>query len=190
MFELSSFTGAVRNGLAYKTGTSYGHRDAWAIGFDGIYVVGVWMGRFDGILVPGAFGGDLAVPVLFEAFAMLKPALDRLPPPPPSTLLVSHAQLPQPLKRFRPRDAAFAEADDAPKLAFPPDGARIETASFQLAVKVRDGVPPFTWLADGLPVITKSHDRSNLLDMPGPGFITLSVIDAQGRSARSRIRLD
>ena len=37
--------GAPENRLAYKTGTSYGHRDAWAIGFDGRHVVGVWMGR-------------------------------------------------------------------------------------------------------------------------------------------------
>ena len=40
--------GAPENRLAYKTGTSYGHRDAWAIGFDGAHVVGVWMGRPDG----------------------------------------------------------------------------------------------------------------------------------------------
>ena len=188
--ELPPPPGAARNGLAYKTGTSYGHRDAWAIGFDGTHVAGVWMGRPDGTPVPGAFGGDLAAPVLFEAFSLLKPELDRLPPPPPSTLLVSHAQLPQPLKRFRPRNAAFEPDENAPKLAFPPDGAHLETEAFQVAVKVRDGVPPFTWLADGLPVITKSHDRSTMLDIPGPGFVTLSVIDAKGRSARSRIRLD
>lgn len=45
--------GAPANRLAYKTGTSYGHRDAWAIGFDGKHVIGVWMGRADGTPVPG-----------------------------------------------------------------------------------------------------------------------------------------
>ena len=60
--------GAPENRLAYKTGTSYGHRDAWAIGFDGRYVVGVWMGRADGTPVPGAFGADTAAPVLFQAW--------------------------------------------------------------------------------------------------------------------------
>ena len=44
--------GAPSNRLAYKTGTSYGHRDAWAIGFDGRHVVGVWMGRADNTPVP------------------------------------------------------------------------------------------------------------------------------------------
>ncbi|MDF0601206.1 penicillin-binding protein 1C [Psychromarinibacter sp. C21-152] len=182
--------GAARNGLAYKTGTSYGHRDAWAIGFDGRHVAGVWMGRPDGTPVPGAFGGEVAAPILFEAFALLKPDLDRLPPPPPATLIVGHSGLPQPLKRFRPRDAAFAEAPDAPAVAFPPDGARVETEGDRLAVKVRDGVPPFTWLADGRPVLTRSHDRDALIEMPGPGFVTLSVIDAEGRSARTTVRLD
>ena len=60
--------GALRNGLAYKTGTSYGHRDTWAIGFDGKHVAGVWIGRPDGTPVPGAFGAEVAAPVLFEVF--------------------------------------------------------------------------------------------------------------------------
>lgn len=188
--EIPPPRGAARNGLAYKTGTSYGHRDAWAIGFDGRHVAGVWMGRPDGTPVPGAFGGEVAAPILFEAFALLKPELDRLPPPPPATLIVSHSGLPQPLKRFRPRDAAFAEAPDAPAVAFPPDGARIETQDDLLAVKVRDGIPPFTWLADGRPVLTRVHDRDALITLPGPGFVTLSVIDAEGRSARTTVRLD
>ena len=48
--------GAPENRLAYKTGTSYGHRDAWAIGYDGAHVVGVWVGRADGTPVPGLSG--------------------------------------------------------------------------------------------------------------------------------------
>jgi len=180
--------GAARTGLAYKTGTSYGHRDAWAIGFDGQHVIGVWMGRPDGTAVPGAFGGDLAAPVLFEAFALLKPKLQRLPPPPPSTLLVSHSQLPIPLKRFRPR--GIATDSTAPAVSFPPDGARLAAIENGLLVKVRDGLPPFTWLADGLPILTKTHDRSAMLELPSRGFVTLSVIDAEGRAANSRIRLD
>ena len=182
--------GASHTGLAYKTGTSYGHRDAWAIGFDGEHVVGIWMGRPDGTPVPGAFGGDLAAPILFQAFDLLKHELTRLPPPPPNTLLVSHANLPRPLKTFRSRDAVFQGDDDAPELAFPPNGARIETVSGGIAVKVRDGVAPFTWLANGLPVLTKSFDRSSILELSQSGFVTLSVIDAEGRAARSSIRID
>ncbi len=66
------------------TGTSYCHRDAWAIGFDGAYVIGVWFGRPDGASVPGALGMEAAAPALFDAFARLSPEPAPLPPPPPS----------------------------------------------------------------------------------------------------------
>jgi len=180
--------GAPENRLAYKTGTSYGHRDAWAIGFDGRHVIGVWMGRADGTPVPGAFGGELAAPVLFQAFNRLKPQLDPLPPPPPATLLVSNAQLPAPLQRFRPRTAAFLAAD-APSVTFPPDGAQVELVDGALLVRVGGGVAPFTWLADGLPVAVSTRARDTVLDLPGAGFVTLSVIDATGQSARTQVRV-
>ena len=181
--------GFPANRLAYKTGTSYGHRDAWAVGYDGRHVIGIWMGRPDGTPVPGAFGGDLAAPILFQAFARLKPKLEPLPPPPPATLIVSTAALPQPLQRFRPRNAVFAAAPDAPVLAFPPDGALVELAGGLLRVKVSDGVPPFTWMADGVPLVLNSRVREESLPLTGPGFVTLSVIDAKGRSARVSIGL-
>ncbi|MGO4908303.1 penicillin-binding protein 1C [Pseudorhodobacter sp. W20_MBD10_FR17] len=180
--------GAPVNRLAYKTGTSYGHRDAWAIGFDGAHVIGVWMGRADGTPVPGAFGGDLAAPVLFQAFARLKRGLEPLPAPPAATLMVANAALPQPLRQFRSRAAAF-EAVDAPAVAFPPDGAEVELLGDGLLLRVRGGVGPFTWLADGQPVVVAARGRQAVVRMPGPGFVVLSVIDGVGRSARARVRL-
>ena len=176
--------------IAYKTGTSYGHRDAWAIGFDGRHVIGVWMGRPDGTPVPGAFGGELAAPVLFEAFSRLKPGLDPLPPPPPGTLIVANAGLPAPLKEFRPRDALFRPDPLAPSVAFPPDGAVLAETADSLVLKVRDGHAPFTWLVDGKPLVTGEREREVSVAAPGKGFITLSVIDADGRAAKSRIRVN
>ena len=181
--------GSPANRLAYKTGTSYGHRDAWAIGFDGRHVIGVWMGRADGTPVPGAFGGELAAPVLFQAFDRLKPALTPLPPAPPATLLVSNAELPQPLQHFRSRNAAFEVAADAPAVDFPPDGAEVELLNNSLLVRVRGGVAPFTWLADGVPVAVALNTRETMLALPGAGFVTLSVIDAKGHAARAQVRL-
>lgn len=181
--------GAPQNRLAYKTGTSYGHRDAWAIGYDGRHVIGVWMGRPDGTPVPGVFGADLAAPVLFQAFARLKPALTPQPPAPPSALLVANAQLPQPLQRFRSRSAAFEVAADAPAVAFPPDGAEVELLPDGLLAKVEGGTAPFTWLANGTPVALSLRDRAVMLPGLGRGFVTLSVIDAAGRSARTTVRL-
>ncbi|MFT6450800.1 MAG: penicillin-binding protein 1C [Halocynthiibacter sp.] len=181
--------GAARNGLAYKTGTSYGHRDAWAIGFDGQHVIGVWLGRADGTPVPGVFGGELAAPVLFDAFARLKPKTEPLTPPPPATLIASNAMLPTPLQHFRPRDALFAAPLDAPKLAFPPNGA-ILAAAPRLIAKVEKGRPPFIWLLNGAAIQSASYERQAELPWPGSGFSTLAVIDADGRAARARFELE
>jgi penicillin-binding protein 1C len=118
----------------------------------------------------------------------VKPRLEPLAPPPPATLLLSTAQLPQPLRQFRSRSAAF-QPQDGPAVAFPPNGAEVELLDNGLLVRVQGGRAPFTWLADGLPVATALRDRSTLLRLPGTGFVTVSVIDALGQSARSSIRI-
>ena len=60
---------APHNRIAFKTGTSYGYRDAWSVGFDGRITIGVWVGRPDGAPVPGLVGRTAAAPILFDAFA-------------------------------------------------------------------------------------------------------------------------
>lgn len=180
--------GSASGRIAWKTGTSYGHRDAWAIGWEGDHVIGVWMGRADGTPVPGAFGGDLAAPVLFSAFARLGQALKPLPSPPPATLMVENARLPQPLQRFRPRGAILAPGV-LPEIAFPPNGAEIALEGQDLLVRVRGGTAPFTWLADGRPIEIATQSRESMLPLAAGGATTLSVIDASGRGARVKIAL-
>ena len=95
--------------IAYKTGTSYGHRDAWAIGFDGAHVIGVWFGRPDGASVPGALGLDAAAPLLFDAFARLSP--DARAAAAAAGLRADSrgvAELPAPLRRFHARGAPMS----------------------------------------------------------------------------------
>ncbi len=60
-----------RPSLAWKTGTSYGFRDAWAIGVAPRYVLGVWIGRPDGTPVPGQFGLASAAPLLLQVHDLL-----------------------------------------------------------------------------------------------------------------------
>ncbi|MCL4105009.1 UNVERIFIED_CONTAM: hypothetical protein GTU68_018716 [Idotea baltica] len=182
-------SGHAQRRIAYKTGTSYGHRDAWAIGFDGRHVVGVWMGRPDGTPVPGAFGGALAAPLLFEAFGRIKPQADPLPPPPPNALLLSNANLPTQLQRFQGQRSIERVDPLAPKLAFPPNGARLENVE-SLIAKVKDGQGPFTWLANG--ALIKSTVRGRQVDLGdfGKGYVELAVIDAKGRAARSTFFLE
>ena len=57
--------------IAWKTGTSFGHRDAWAIGVTPKYVVGIWVGNADGEGRPGVTGVSVAAPVMFKIFKLL-----------------------------------------------------------------------------------------------------------------------
>lgn len=63
--SLSSFAMTSAQPLAWKTGTSFGHRDTWAIGVSLQYTIGVWLGRPDGTPIPGHTGRDTAGPLLF-----------------------------------------------------------------------------------------------------------------------------
>jgi penicillin-binding protein 1C len=54
--------------IAWKTGTSYGHRDAWSIGYNASFTIGVWVGNFDGHGVPELVGAEIAAPLLFDLF--------------------------------------------------------------------------------------------------------------------------
>lgn len=64
--------------VAWKTGTSYGFRDAWAIGATRRYTVGVWVGRPDGTPMPGQYGAITALPLLFQAIDSLPRAPSNL----------------------------------------------------------------------------------------------------------------
>jgi penicillin-binding protein 1C len=189
---------AAMSQLAYKTGTSYGHRDAWAVGFDGRHVVGVWIGRPDGAPAPGIAGIDQAAPLLFEAFGRLGGELAPLPAPPLGVLTVSNAELPLPLRRLRQPAAGPLAARSGPEIAFPPNGARVDLGlgaemnrpnTAGLALKVRNGTPPFTWLVNGRPLDAVPYERAASWRPDGPGFISISVIDAQGNSDRVEVFL-
>ncbi|MDO5606756.1 MAG: penicillin-binding protein 1C, partial [Paracoccus sp. (in: a-proteobacteria)] len=184
--------------VAYKTGTSYGHRDALAIGYDGRFVIGVWLGRADGTPVPGAFGGQVAAPLMFEMFDMLGPRARPLPAPPPETLIAANPGLPLPLRRFTPpggatsapaRPGAAARAADEPlMIVFPPDGAELELTSDHFPVRARGGVPPYSWMLNGVPAIIATPQP--VADLPAaPGLSELSVTDSAGMTQRARLRM-
>lgn len=132
------------------------------------------------------YGGDVAAPLLFDVFARLGPRPVPLAPAPPDALVVTHAELPAPLRHFGQR---AGQSQDAPELAFPPDGAVMMAGQDGLVARVDRGRAPFSWFANGVPVVLRSHDRSTVLPLHGPGFFSLSVVDADGLAARARIEM-
>nr|WP_295462776.1 penicillin-binding protein 1C [Mesorhizobium sp.] len=187
--------GAMRNGIAYKTGTSYGYRDAWAVGFDGRHVLGVWVGRADGSAVPGISGFGTAAPLLFDAFVKSGLPITPLPRAPAGALRQAFADLPVTLRRFestasetKPRGVAEA----APQIVFPPQGARLALADgvagfSPLVLKLQGGRAPFRWLANGKPWPEAERRRTARWLPDGAGQQTLTVIDAAGRAASVRV---
>lgn len=65
-YGMGMFDTGLRPRVAWKTGTSYGYRDAWALGGTRRYTVGVWVGRPDGTPLPGQYGAITALPLMFE----------------------------------------------------------------------------------------------------------------------------
>jgi penicillin-binding protein 1C len=186
----------VHNRIAFKTGTSYGYRDAWSVGYDGRITIGVWVGRPDGAPVPGLAGRTAAAPILFDAFSRTGKLPAALPKPPKGTLVASNAKLPLPLRRFRPvGELVRTGTEQAPRIQFPLNGSRIDvdrSGGGQLSampVKVAGGVLPMTVLVNGAAVGEIDSRRQRLVDPPGPGFARLTVIDATGAADTVVIRM-
>ncbi len=193
--------------IAYKTGTSYGYRDAWAIGYDGQFVVGVWVGRPDGSPSPDRFGRNTAAPLLFKLFDLIPEsrsgaAGQAMAAKPADAVEFGREKLPATLRRFEPRSprAAVGSGDSAAKaplvLSFPPAGATIaleagESAKPHLALIAEGGKRPLRWVVNGRPLDGPANKSQAFWPVDGEGFVRVTVIDAEGNSATSlaRVRL-
>jgi penicillin-binding protein 1C len=180
--------------VAFKTGTSYGYRDAWSVGFDGRYTIGVWVGRPDGAPVPGLIGRSAAAPILFDAFARLPSQPASLPRAPSGVLVTTSAKLPPPLKLFQPGEHG-GTAETKLHILFPPDGARLDQRAATddtlapVPLKITGGVAPLTILVNGVPA--SAQPRGRLFFQPqGPGFARVTVIDGSGAADSVMVRID
>jgi penicillin-binding protein 1C len=189
---------ALKGRIAFKTGTSYGFRDALAIGFDRRTTIAVWVGRPDNGPTPGLVGREAAAPILFDAFERLGRSIEPIAPPKGVVRASITADLPPPLRRLR-QDAPkmFAAPETASlKIAFPPDGARIDLGlkegarDGRLALKALGGSPPFTWFVNGAPVGEAEIRRQSAWKPDGAGFARVSVTDAKGASDAVTVRLE
>ncbi|MDR7142103.1 penicillin-binding protein 1C [Rhizobium sp. BE258] len=190
--------GAPQRGIAYKTGTSYGYRDAWSVGYDGRYVLGVWVGRPDNGAVPGLTGYGTAAPILFEGFAKSGIATTPLPHPPSGAIRIAKQDLPVSQRRFALNASGLlvnSSRESAPQIVYPPEGAHVDLGAKSgdlspLVLKLQGGRAPFRWLANGKPLPDLSRRRTNQWLPDGGGYSKLTVIDAMGRAASVGVFID
>ncbi|MBV9835980.1 MAG: penicillin-binding protein 1C [Alphaproteobacteria bacterium] len=194
--------------IAFKTGTSYGFRDAWAAGYSGAYTVVVWVGLADGTPRPGHFGRETALPILLKMFDHLPGELASRPKPPPDTLLVArNADLPPMLRHFRSQAARmtaatatptrpatgtiFAPAIKPPRILYPPSSVVIDLGADDAIVPLQadGGSGQLRWLIDGKPLPLDRFAKDQKWRPDGPGVTQITVIDSEGRSASAQVRI-
>ncbi|WP_374574037.1 penicillin-binding protein 1C [Phenylobacterium sp.] len=164
--------------MAFKTGTSYGFRDALAAGVIGHYAVVVWTGRADGGARGGLTGRDAALPLLFDA-------ADLIDAPPSAPRPIAPKNAPEALERLQ-------QTGDGPRLIFPPDGATVQVAGFgpgSRGLVLSAGGEGLTWYVAGEPVAPDPVSGRVIWRPASPGFYRLSVVDGQGREAAARVRI-
>ncbi len=159
--------------VAFKTGTSYGYRDAWAAGFSGNHAVVVWIGRADGSPSPDMTGREAALPLLFDIFDTLPAGAE--------TSGASDAERPSTLLSTLERKAA-------PEILFPPDGAVIWPPEDRPLVLAGRGGSDLSWFVDGMPI--GPDQGGNILWQPQKaGFYEVTLIDREGQRSRAMVRV-
>lgn len=170
-------------GVAFKTGTSYGQRDAWAAGATPGWTVVAWAGRPDGTASPGITGRETAAPLMARLLDVLTLADGRI------------AEAGAPVERLGGLSPALQRLgqDDRPRILAPSPGSSIEGSGDggrmqPVGLEASGGTPPYRWIVDGLPVVVLPGGTANWLP-DGPGFAHLAVIDANGRSGAANVRV-
>ncbi len=180
--------------IAFKTGTSAGFQDAWAVGFTHDYTVGVWTGRADGTARPGRIGRNAAAPLMLMAFGLLPPERGEEAPRPEGVIAVRTVKdLPPALRSFAVEDRPGGfETTDPLRILYPPDGATVlyRGEGRPLTFSAEGGQAPLRWIVNGS-VLPQGPGSGHLADWmaDGAGFVDVSVLDASGASARSSFRI-
>ena len=175
---------ASRSSIAYKTGTSYGYRDAWAIGYNAKYTVGVWVGRPDGKPRPGNAGRDVAAPLLFDIIEFLPAGRERLPAP-------WYGAAPPALRHF---EAEVEHQSLVPlQIRVPGGGGRIRPVggcfSAALQFSVSPGDPPYYWFINGEPM--QQTQQPGFEWVPdSAGQVDVRVMDANAREGGAAVWID
>jgi len=167
--------GSNVRGIAWKTGTSAGNRDSWAIGFDRAHAVAVWIGRPDGSARPGRAAADVALPVFARIFGLL-PASPRSSDA--SSIAASEV----------PESLGEAPASDPLQILSPPPEATF-SGLVPIPLRAAGGERPLTFVVNGTPIPSILALREVQFLPPSPGFYQVTVLDAAGHSAETSLRI-
>tara|TARA_R110000764_G_scaffold38142_2_gene84449 strand:+ start:271 stop:2328 length:2058 start_codon:yes stop_codon:yes gene_type:complete len=171
--------------IAFKTGTSYGYRDAWAAGVAGDLAIIVWVGRADGAPRPGVTGGDAALPILFE---IADRAAHHLRDTGEARGRLTSE------RRLQSRGAMHDFAAAAPpQILFPPSEAELWAGAVDGApargfVLAGRGEGQLSWYVDGAPCAIDDAGAP-VWSPTREGFYTVTAVDAAGRASRVRVRV-
>jgi penicillin-binding protein 1C len=139
--------------------------------------------------MPGNSGRLTAAPILFKIADLLGLAIPRSEArQPPGALLIANNDLPSRLQRLDPGPLPGASAA-GPKILYPPDGALVEWRGEEVPLEAAGGKRPLRWLVDGKPLPPPVPRRPIYWQPEGVGFAHVTVIDSDGRSAHSTVRL-
>lgn len=179
--------------LRFKTGTSFGYRDAWAIGFTPEYSLAVWVGRPDGGYGKNMTGLNTAAPVLFQVLPLLTSSSKRQDPALPADVIIAeHADLPPTMQWLggdNPQDSK------QPSIVYPVNGSRLhifdeKEQDRMISLKAQGGVLPYHWLVNGQ-LLSASQENIPSQWLPdGPGAATFTLIDGQGQTDEVAIWLN
>ena len=170
--------------VAFKTGTSYGQRDAWAVGTTPAWTIVAWAGRPDGTASPGISGRETAAPLMARLLDVVVPSGGR------------RAHPVAPLARMDGLSPALRTfgGSDGPRVLAPPSGSTVESLGEDgrmqpVGLEASGGTPPYRWMVDGSPVSTLPGGVPSW-SPDGPGFAHIAVTDAEGRTGTADVRAE
>jgi len=162
--------------IAYKTGTSYGYRDFWSMGYTKNYTIGVWVGRADNQPVTKASAREIATPIMFEAFSILN-AINGLE---------NWNWNPNFIKETPPKVLKYFDKElksqNQLKFLYPKDGNKYQSAGcHKVTVKVAidKGIAPYFWYIDEEPM---DLNKTTFQKQFNEGAHRITVIDSSGSS--------
>jgi len=171
--------------ISLKTGTSYGYRDAWVLGYDNRYVIGIWTGIPDGTPMNAVSARNLVVPLLQKVLTVL--------PKDSSATAAKHLVPMLSLKKLSSSNQEHIVHKTLPTLIFPVDDTAVELEKMadtykSMPLSVTGGKRPYTWLIDGKPQ-PPTWQQKHFWAPENPGFYTIAVVDANGQVDRANIEI-